>query len=188
MNNGKSHTGVEWTEENSVITFTLPATDGTTGEGWATRIEQKGIRMSNMGKYRILRNQDFKPTIGIAYTVVVIKAKRFLESYFYNHEYGNVALWKVKSAIEHGWRVAKLPIEVACLMRENFTDDDLKAMSLQEIVCMHTAIIYDRNNKFLFRLGKKHDGGQWLDERHDMGDYGTDFHPEVGLAFVSTAQ
>ncbi|MCX6763157.1 MAG: hypothetical protein NTZ97_00255, partial [Candidatus Moranbacteria bacterium] len=58
-----SQSACRWREQDGVIYFTLPPTDGTTGSQWIERLEKKGFRIGNYAK-SILRSSDFKPTSG----------------------------------------------------------------------------------------------------------------------------
>ncbi len=61
----------KWEERDNVIYFTLPATDGTDGEGFVKRLELQNFRLSDESK-GVLRSEDFKPTTGVVYHVAVL--------------------------------------------------------------------------------------------------------------------
>jgi hypothetical protein len=59
---------------------------------------------------------------------------------------------------KRGWN--ELNPEVICILRENFSDDDLEKMGLWYIVGIHEPIEVDGNPHFLDAY--RHDGGRWL--------------------------
>ena len=66
-----------WREHGGIISFSVTS-DGTTGEGWITRLEQKGIRVSPCAK-SVLRSSEFKPTSGLTTDIVVLKDGLFTD-------------------------------------------------------------------------------------------------------------
>jgi hypothetical protein len=141
-----------WTEENGVITFTLPATDGTTGEQWIARTEKKGNRVGDYAK-QLLLSKDFKPTTGKVYTVKVLKGELFSDS---------ERVTKTIRAKAKEMKLGDLPAEAACLIRENFTDEELEAMGLWWIVVMHEPIKDSGGDLDLLDV-RRNGGGRWLD-------------------------
>jgi hypothetical protein len=127
---GRFRDGAKWIEESGVITIVLPATDGTTGEQWITRTEKKGNRTGDYAK-QLLRSPDFKPTIGVVYTVKVLKGELFSDS-------GRIT--KDIRAEAKKRKFLKPNAEVACLLREYLSDEELEAMGLWWIVVMHEPI------------------------------------------------
>ena len=71
----------------------------------------------------MLRHPDFKPTTGVTTKIAVLKAK----NRFTNDIYAEA---KCRNLTE-------LNAEVACLIREQFTDDEIRAMGLVNIVVAH---------------------------------------------------
>jgi hypothetical protein len=160
-----------WQEENGVITFTLPPTDGTTGEQWIERLEKKGFRVSDYGK-EILRFDAFKPTTGIVYAVKVLKGELFSES---------DRITKTIRAKAKELKLLDLPAEAACLIRENFTDEELADMGLRWIVVMHEPIKVSDGGLKLLDVDRGADG-PWLHSFFDNPD--CRWHRDSGFAFA----
>lgn len=119
----------KWTEVNNRICFTVTS-NGKTGPEWIERLKAQGSRVTRCAE-SMLRSESFKPTNGVTYEVVVLKGKSFASH--------NLVNKKIRA------KAAELKLiapnaEVACLIRELFTDDDLKAMGLWCIVTMHEPI------------------------------------------------
>jgi hypothetical protein len=164
-----------WQEENCVITFTLPPTDGTTGEQWITRTESKGNRVGDYAK-QLLLSKGFKPTTGVIYTVKVLKGELFSDSD------------RITSKIRAEAKKRKLQTpnaEMACLIRENFSDEELKEMGLWWIVVMHEPI-KDSDGVLKLLLTYRLGGGQWLDSCD--GDPGNVWARVNGFAFAQGPQ
>lgn len=161
---------VRWSEQDGVITFTLPATDGTTGEQWITRTEKKGNRVGDYAK-QLLRSRDFKPTTGVVYTVKVLKGELFSDS---------DRITKNIRAKAKEMKLGQLNAEAACLIRENFTDEELEAMGLWYIVVMHEPIKDSDGDLRLLNVLRGY-GGRWLNSYYGLPDGG--WLREDGFAF-----
>ncbi|KKT13634.1 MAG: hypothetical protein UV95_C0001G0171 [Candidatus Falkowbacteria bacterium GW2011_GWF2_43_32] len=119
----------KWTEKDSVIRFSVTS-DGTTGEEWISRLESKSFRVGDYAK-SVLRSKNFKPTSGITYKIAVLKGDLFSDNE------------RVTKNIRKDAKNRKLTTpnaEVACLIRERFSDKELEAMDLYWIVVMHEPI------------------------------------------------
>ena len=159
-----------FTEEDGVITFTLPATDGTTGKEWIARLEKKGNRIGNYAR-QLLLSSDFKPTTGKAYTMKVLKGEIFSDN---NRTTKNIREEAKKRKFQ-----TPNP-EMACLIRENFTDEELKEMGLVWVVVMHEPI-KDADGDLELLSVHRDLGGQWLGANCGGPDYG--WYREGGFAF-----
>ena len=141
-----------WREELGVIYFTV-LSDGTTGEEWISRLESKGYCVSDYAK-SLLRSVDFKPTNGVTTEIAVLKGNIFLDK--------NRITKKIRDEAAKR-KLIKLNTEVACLIREMFTDKEIKAMGLSWVVTMHEPI--EDSNGVLYLLGTDPDpdsDGGWL--------------------------
>jgi len=118
-----------WREQDGVIYFSVTS-DGTTGEQWITRLENKGFSVHDHAK-SILRSPNFKTTSSITYEMAVFKGM------FEDRITKNIH-FKAKNR-----RFSVPNAEVACLIREKFSDKELEAMGLSRIVIMHGPIIED---------------------------------------------
>lgn len=160
-----------WREQDGVIYFTLPPTDNTTGPQWIVRLEKKGLRLSKWAK-DLLTSPDFKPTNGVISDIAVLKGM----------------LWNDSDRITKNIRAeaerrnfTKPNAEVACLIREKFSDEEIEAMGLWWIVVMHEPIKDSDGGPSLLDA-RRHDGGRWLDAAY--GRPGDGWYSGDGFAFV----
>ena len=160
-----------WREQDGIIYFTLPPTDGTTGRQWIERLAGKKIQIGEYSKYIFLSN-DFKPTIGIITEIAVIKGMLFEDS---------ERVTKNIRAMAESLKFTKPNPEVACLIREMFTDAEIEEMGLRWIVAMHEPIKDSDGDPGL--LGAhRYAGGPWLLAHSGRPDYQWD--RDNGFAFA----
>jgi hypothetical protein len=144
-----------WREQDGVIHFSVTS-NGATGEEWINRLESKGFRVSNYAK-SVLLSSDFKPTNGVTYKVAVLKGMIFEENYRITK--------KIRDEADKR-KLSKPNAEVACLIREKFTDKEIEAMGLWWIVAMHEPI--KDSDGDLYLLGAIRDvDGRWLNASYD---------------------
>ncbi|MDP1760050.1 MAG: hypothetical protein Q8L01_01120 [Candidatus Woesebacteria bacterium] len=139
-----------WREEGGVVYFSVTS-DGTTGEGWITRLESKGFLVGDYAK-QVLRSPDFKPSSGVTTEIAVLKGLLFEDN---DRITGNIRAEADKRKLE------KPNAEVACLIREKFTDKEIEAMGLWYIVTMHKPIKDSVGGPNLLDADRD-DGGRWL--------------------------
>ena len=118
-----------WREEDGVIYFRVTS-DGTTGEEWARRLEEKSFRVGS-GAESLLCSANFKPTSGVTTEVAVLKGILFGDN-------GRITRMISAEAARRKFTTPKA--EVACLIREKFTDAEIESMGLAWIVVMHKPI------------------------------------------------
>jgi len=165
--------GVEsrkWREVDGVIYFSVTS-DGTTGEDWITRLESKGFRVSDYAK-QVLRSQNFKPTNCVTTEVAVLKGVLFLD---------NDRITKNIRAEADKRKLSKPNAELACLIREKFTDKEIEAMDLLWIVTMHEPINDSDGDPNLLNADRD-DDGRWLSAYNDGPD--DRWHRGNGFAFA----
>lgn len=139
-----------WTEKDGIIYFDVTS-DGTTGEDWISRLEGQGKRVGDYAK-SVLRSSDFKSTKGVKSRMAVMKGELFSES--------DRLTRKIRAEAERR-KFATPNAEVACLIREKFSDDDIEAMGLWWIVVFHEPIEDSVGGPGL--LGAiRDDDGRWL--------------------------
>jgi len=159
-----------WREEDGVIRFSV-VSNGLTGEEWIARLEGKWFRVGDYAK-QILLSSDFKPTNGVTTEVAVLKGTLFKDN---NRITRKIRVGGDKRGL------SKPNPEVACLIREKFTDEEIKAMGLCWIVVMHEPIEDSGGDPSL--LGVHCDvGGDWL-----LAYYGSSasrWNRDLGFAFV----
>ena len=120
-----------WREQDGIIYFSVTS-DGTTGSQWVECMKAKGCHLDDFTK-NLLRSENFKPTKGIITQLAVLKDTLFLKV---NEKYnsGDVYAEAYKRGLE------KPGVEIAFLIRKNFSDEELEAMGLSWIVTMHEHI------------------------------------------------
>jgi len=160
-----------WREQDGVIYFTLPPTDNTTGEEWIKRLESKGFRIGDYAK-SILRSQDFKPTNGVIYEIAVLKGMLF--------EDNDRITKKIRTEADKR-KLTKPNVEAACLIRENFSDEEIEAMGPRWIIVMHEPIKDSDGDPDLLVVSRS-GGGRWLGAC--CGGPGGRWSGDGGFAFV----
>lgn len=145
-----------WREEDGVIYFSVTS-DGTTGEGWIRRLRGNGFHVENYAK-QILRSLNFRPTSGVTTEVAVLKSVLF--------EDNDRITDKIRD--EASRRNLTTPnAELACLIREKFTNEEFEAMRLRWIVVMHEPISnFDGDPSLMFAY--YNDVGRWLGAYDDV--------------------
>ncbi len=139
-----------WREKYGVIYFSVTS-DGATGEDWIKRLEGNGFRVGDYAK-QVLRSPDFKPTSGVTTEVAVLKGPLFED---------NDRITKKIRAEADRRTLSKPNTEVACLIREKFTDEEIEAMDLWYIVAMHKPINDSDGGPGLLHA-RRSGGGRWL--------------------------
>ena len=159
-----------WREQDGVIYFSVTS-DGATGEEWIERLDKKGFRIGNYAK-GVLRSDDFKPTNGLTTEIAVLKGMLFAD---------NDRITKNIRAEAGRRKLTKLNAEIACLIREKFTDEDMEAMGLWWIVTMHEPIKDYAGHPFLLGV-RRYVRGRWLCAYY--GNPGDRWDRQGGFAFV----
>lgn len=159
-----------WREEIGVIYFSVTS-DGTTGEQWIARLESKGYRISDYAK-SLLCSADFKPTNGVTTEVAVLKGMIFKDT---------ARVTKQIRAEADSLKLIKPNAEIACLIREMFTDEEIKAMGLNWIIAMHEPVENLGGDLNLLGADCGNDGG-WLHASCDESD--EQWASGCGFAFV----
>jgi len=159
-----------WREEDGVIYFSVKS-DGTTGEGWITRFKSKGFRVGDYAK-QVLRSPDFKSTKGMTTEVAVLKGMLFED---------NDRITKKIRAEADKRKLSKPNAELACLIREKFTDKEIEAMGLWYIVAMHESINDSVGDPSLLGANRGSDV-RWLSAYGDRPD--SRWSRDYGFAFA----
>jgi hypothetical protein len=160
----------KWREENGVIRFSVTS-DGITGEQWITRLKSQGIRVSNYAK-SILRSKSFRSGKPTVYKIAVLKGELFSD---------DKRITKNIRAEAKRRKLGTPNAEVACLIREAFSDEDLKVMGLNWLVTMHKPIKDSVGNPILLDADR-YDDDSWLGAHDD--DPGDKWDHSCGFAFV----
>lgn len=152
------NTSTLWREKDGVIYFSVTS-DGTTGPEWINRLESNGFAISQ-GARDVLCSSDFKPTSGVTTEVAVLKGTLF--------EDGDRITTKIRAEADKR-KLSKSNAELACLIREKFTDEEIEAMGLIRIVAIHEPINNSYGSSSLLHATRDHIG-RWLDSSY----YGPD--------------
>jgi len=132
MNSGELKVESKWIEKDGVIHFSVTS-DGTTGKEWITRLKRKGFRLDDYAE-SILRSKDFKPTNGIIYKIAILNGG--LISRYDDYITTETILKEGARRKLYGPNA-----EIACLIREKFSDEEMLSMDLPySIVVMHEPI------------------------------------------------
>ncbi|MFH1956553.1 MAG: hypothetical protein ABIJ28_02825 [Patescibacteria group bacterium] len=158
----------EWREESGVIYFSVTS-DGTSGQDWIKRLESNGFQVSDWAK-SILHSLDFKPTSGVTTEIAILKGSLFSDS---NRTTRNIY------AEADRRNLTKPNAEVGCLIREKFSDKEIKAMGLWWIVVMHEPIKDSDGDPALLHVYRS---ARWLYASYGNPDSRWD--PGNGFAFV----
>lgn len=147
-----------WREGDGIIYFSVTS-DGTTGEDWIKRLEGNGFRVGDYAK-QVLRSPDFKPTSGVTTEIAVLKGMLFEDS---------KRITKNIHAEAEKRKLSKPNAELACLIREKFTDKEIEAMGMWFIVAMHEPINDSDGGPDLL-CADRDGGGRWLGACYDRPD------------------
>jgi hypothetical protein len=139
-----------WTvDDEGNIHFTVTS-NGMTREQWEQHLKRRGWRIGDCAR-QMLRRATEAPTNGVTYNIVVRPGKKISDS--------DRIMKKISAAADKkGW--LKPHWEVACLIRDTLTDEQLEQMGLRYIVTMHEQ---DSVGDPGFLLSSdRYDFGRWL--------------------------
>ena len=164
-------TPVEWVVDgDGNIHFTVTS-NGMTREQWEKHLESRGFRLSGWAR-NVLRRASETPTNGVTYHIVVRSGSKITSC--------DRVTKKIRAhAAEKGWNTPHW--EVACLIRDTFSDEQLEEMGLWWIVTMHEPITDSDGDPRLLH-SNRYGVGRWLLAFYDRPDDGWD--DRGGFAFV----
>lgn len=170
--------GRNWREEDGIIYFSVTS-DGATSEEWIERLESKGDFLGNFIK-DVIYSKEFKKSSGIRKEIVVLKRMDWKKLNLVNlSSRDNGFVEENVKAFAARYNLEKIDIETACLIKEKFSDQDLKDMGLYYIVSLidgdesvHKRLITSQENT-----------GCWLDNFYGNSDYF--WGSGLGFAFVA---
>lgn len=157
-------------EENGVISFEV-VSEGKTGEQWDAHFKEKGVKIGDYARQGLL-SKDFKPTSGVKYSVKVLKGELFSDD-------DRITEKIRKEAKRH--KLKTPPMELACLIRDKFSDKELEKMGLYWIVAMHEPFKDSDGDPSLLGTDR-HGGKPWLNAF--LGWSGGGWAREYGFAFL----
>ncbi len=148
--------------------------DGTTGPQWVERLMRGGKRIGDYGM-GVLLSPEFLPTSGIVTKVVVLPCGLFYD------EQDRPTTSKICSYANQRGGLTRLNAEIACFIREFFSDKEIEQMGFEYIVAMHKAINISTGYPNL--LGVSSYGfGHWLEGY--CGKEDTPWNRHGGFAFA----
>lgn len=172
INSGEWIVSGLWRERDGIIYFSVTS-DGTGGKGWIKRLKDKGFRIGDYAK-SLLCSSDFKPTSNVTYEIAVLKGVLF--------EDDDRITKKIRAEADKR-KLAKPNAEVACLIREKFSDKELEAMGFWWIIVMHEPIKDSDGGSNLLGVVRD-DVGRWL--RAYYGLPGSRWGRDGGFVFVAS--
>lgn len=135
----------EWYERDGVIYFDVTS-DMTTGLQWIERLERKGCKISDKVR-AILSSRVFKPTAGVKYRIAILKGMLWNDS-------DRIAK-NIYAKAEKRKLVEISNVEVVCLIRERFSDKEIKSMGLWWIeVVFNPEYLTKDNGQLMFTIRK----------------------------------
>jgi hypothetical protein len=145
--------------------------NGLRPQQWEKHLERRGRRITDWAN-QMLARANGASTKDVVYHVVVRPGKLIVDSERVTNKLRAYAA--AKNWLTPHW-------EVACLIRDRFSDDQLRQMGLVSIITMHEPIRDESEVSFLLNANP-HDIGGWLDACYDgssnkWGDKG-------GFAFI----
>lgn len=157
-----------WYEENGIIYFSVTS-EGVSGKNWIERLKSKGFDVDDCAK-EILNSPDFAVTSGVTTKVAILK------DFGENDRTTN----KIRFKADEG-KLFKPRAELACLIRDKFTDKTIKSMGLITVVVMHKPINDFDNFPSLLSVHCGHNG-RLLEALSGRSDH--QWYPATGFAFA----
>ena len=166
-------TSTAWTVDyEGNIHFTLTS-NGFTREQWEQHLERRGWQIGDYAR-QLLRRASKAPTNGVTYNIVVRPGNKINDS--------NRTTEKIRApADKKGW--LKPHWEVACLIRDTFTDESLEQMGLWLILVMHQPIKDSDGDPGLLSADRRGDGRRLFTYCVNPGRR---WDREDGFAFVAS--
>lgn len=147
--------------------------DGTTGNGWEKRLGQGG-QLGDLAR-RALRSPEFRASCGRESEVIVLKEK-FLAGFCPPNLRSLFSFACERNLIEPS-------IEDACLIRDKFSNSDIRAMGLRQVVVMHSPFKEPFGNRPLF-FATLDNENIWFDMVVADFDREIKWQPDTGFAFI----
>lgn len=145
----------KWEVRDGVIYITLPASEGVTGPQWIKRLVEKDFQVSKHA-CGLLKSKYFKPTTGVVYKLAILTAKFWSDSERITRNIraeGQTQEW------------VELNPEAICILRENFSDEDLEKMGFLYIVGVHELVGAIDDLPYLSI--SRHSSLSWLNTTHE---------------------
>lgn len=172
-----------WHEKDGVIYFSLSrCLFG--GEGWISYFGVEGVRMSDNTK-SILYSDGFKLTHNEPIEIAVLKDTLFATDDDLTVK--NIRAEAYKGTFTQGRKLFDPNADVACLIRQEFGDNEIKAMGVWWIVTMHEPIEDSDGNLSLLNANRGCDRvGHCLGQYDGRPDFS--YSRDSGFAFAVSPQ
>lgn len=165
--------GVKWFEKDGMIYFSVTL-NGMSGKEWIKHFESKGIKIGDYARQILLKIKPGKK--GTASQIAVIKGESFSDD-----KRSTSKIWEEADKRN----LSKPNAEVACLIRDMFTDEEIKRMGLHWIIAMHKP--KDLSNGFCWLGTYRGDDDSWMNTGYFVGPYGR-WESKNGFAFVASQE
>lgn len=146
-------------------------TDGRTGEQFIATLESASYNVGDYAK-QLLRSDKFVSTNGKTYKLVVIKGDEFEDN-------DRITSKIREEAKKRGYLTP--PVEVAPLLREAISDEELEQMGLWWLIVMHEPITVSGGGPGVLGLGRR-GRGRWLRAYHGRAAFR--WHRGYGFVFL----
>ena len=156
-----------WREQDGIIYFSVTS-NGMTGEQWV-----KEIKPDKNARHALL-SEDFKPTKDVTTKIAILKGELFDDDFRITH--------KIRLEANH-LRMTEPSMEVACLIRKMFTNEEIEIMGLKWIVSMHEPVDGPDGYPGLLGTDGTENGGPWLCMHYGRSD--GPWISESGFAFAA---
>ncbi|MEK7452574.1 MAG: hypothetical protein AAB664_04500 [Patescibacteria group bacterium] len=161
-----------WREVDGVIYLTVTLDKPTTGDEWTERMEKKGNRVDVSVK-RMFFLKNFTCSTAGMYEIVILKGLLF--------EYKGCITQNIHAKASE-MKLVKPNADIACLIREQLTDEEIEEMGLMFIVTMHEPI-EGSNGRPCLLTTSRYNNGRWLNAHLDLP--GIEWEQEYGFAFLA---
>lgn len=141
-----------WHERHEGITTFSVTSDGMTGTDWIARLENQGFPIGYYTK-SVLRSPDFKPTAGVTTEIVVLWGGFFGDD---DSSINQVYTFAARNDL------VVPDVEVACLIREKFSNREIEEMGFDSLLVMHRPINDADGVPVLLQVARRDCGGYEL--------------------------
>lgn len=134
----------QWKEHAGVINFSITS-EGTSGLEWIERLKRGGSMVTKKAEEVLFLN-NFKPSNGVTFEITVLKGALYETSESHLKAAGPFQGIRLidgtyrdnrRILSDASWRKLKMPTaEIACLIREKFSDSEMNKMGIGEFVVM----------------------------------------------------
>ena len=129
-------------DELSDAIYITVTSDGTTEPEWINRLKAKGCWVTEGRAKGFLLSEEFKPTKGVTTKIAILRRELFRG--------GRSQTMRDVSNFARKHKLQQPNMEVACLLREKLTDNEIEQMGLWWIIIMHKPVIVDCGPSYIY--------------------------------------